>query len=315
MTEEKIAIVNITGGIDDKISRNVVHSLHKIKKDENVKAVILRVDSPGGSVTASETILEECKDLPVPIICSFANLAASGGYYVSTHADRIFASPTTLTGSIGVFGIKLDASGLARSYGVEANFVSSGKHAQTYNSLYPLTKKIKMNLQRNIDKIYDYFKEIVSQGRNIPFGEVEEIAQGRVWTGVQAKEKRLVDELGGLDRALNYAKRKYTSCGYADVEVYPKPLTMSEKLKKLSEMEANSLLVDDYGYVYDRNEFHLDRNDIGHPLLFSYDETMKTILLGDMKMIDLLTRLPRVLLTMDESTAVQQMLKEASDRK
>ena len=306
--------MNITGGIDDKISHNVVQSLHKIKRDEKVKAVILRVDSPGGSVTASETILEECKDLSVPIICSFANLAASGGYYVSTHADRIFASPTTLTGSIGVFGIKLDASELARSFGVEANFVSSGKHAQTYNSLYPLTKKMKMNLQRNVDKIYDYFKEIVSQGRNIPFKEIEEIAQGRVWTGVQAKEKRLVDELGGLDRALSYAKRKYTSCGYADVEVYPKPLSLIDQLMKVSAMEVNSLLMDDYGCVYDRNEFHLDGDGFGHPQVFSYDETMKGILLlGDIKKIDLLTRLPRVSLTMDESTAMQQIMKEALD--
>lgn len=314
-SKDKIAIVHISGGIDDAIARNVVDSLQKIKKDKHTKAVILRVDSPGGSVTASETILEQCKDVQKPIICSFANVAASGGYYISAYADRIFASPTTITGSIGVFGIKLDASKFARSYGIEVDFISSGKHASTYNTLHPLTKKMRLNLQRNIDKFYAYFKLIVSQGRDIPLEEVEKVAQGRVWTGAQAKEVRLVDEWGGIDRAVSYAKRKYTLNGYADVEVYPKPLTWKDQLMKLSQMETDALVMDDHGEVYNKNEFCFE-NSSEDPLMktSSYDGLMQLILKGDVRMMNALTRLPhagRVLLTIDESTAVHQILKEA----
>lgn len=313
-TKDKIAIVNISGGINDAIARNVVHSLQQIKNDKDTKAIILRVDSPGGSVTASETILEHCKDVQKPIICSFANLAASGGYYISSHADRIFASPTTLTGSIGVFGVKLDASELARSYGVEANFVSSGHHAATYSTLHPLTKRMKHNLQRNIDKFYKYFKTIVSEGRGIPFEEVERVAQGRVWTGAQAKDNRLVDELGGIDRAVSYAKRNYTANGYADIEIYPKPLTWKDQLMKLSQMEVDSLVMDDCGHIYDKNEFYFE-NRSEDPLMKmkSYEELLQHIVKGDVRVLDVLTGMPhsgRVLLTLDESTAVQQVLKE-----
>ena len=119
--------------------------------------------------------------------------AASGGYYVATHSDRIFALPTTITGSIGVFGIKFDATGLGRQYGVEVQHVTSGgKHSLTYNIFAPLTKAVKRNLLRNVDRVYSYFKEIVAENRNLTLQEVEAIAKGRVWTGLQGRHVGLV---------------------------------------------------------------------------------------------------------------------------
>ena len=234
--KHKIAVVYVTGGIDEKTVKKVARALEQVKKDDKIKCVVLRVDSPGGGVTASETILEECKDLGRPVVCSFSNLAASGGYYISAFSDRIFAQRTTLTGSIGVFGIKLDASEAARRHGVEFGYISSGEHAQTFSLFHPLNDAMKANLTRNMDRVYLYFKQLVSEGRNIPLTEVEVLAQGRVWTGQQAKENDLIDEFGGLHQAIAYATAKYTS-GVAEIEVFPKPLSLKERLAKVLIMD------------------------------------------------------------------------------
>ncbi len=279
------------------MARNVVKSLREIKKDKATKAVIFRVDSPGGSVIASETILEECKDMLKPVICSFSNVAASGGYYVSTSADRIFASPTTLTGSIGVFGIKFDATSLARSYGIEVDFVSSGKHASTFSLFHPLTKNMKQNFERNMDKVYSYFKEIVSKGRSMPLGEVEQIARGRVWTGEQAKEIGLVDEIGGINRALLYAKRKYTTDGCAEVEVWPKPVSLKDRLLKLSEADV---FASDSPSAVSGNEI-------------SYIQSMLKGEIDPSTFIGLQSA-NGVFLTIDETTALHLLLKEALEK-
>jgi len=227
--DEKIAVVHV-GPIDNKMSKKVVRSLREIKYDEKVKAVILRVDSPGGGVVPSETILENLKDLKKPVICSFSNLAASGGYYIAMSSKKIFTQQSTLTGSIGVYGIKFDASEAAANYGIRFDSVSSGDHAMTYSIFQPLTKKMEMNQNRNIDRVYSWFKELVSKGRQIPLTEVEAVAQGRVWTGKQAKEVGLCDEFGGLDKAISFCRKEFTSKGFADVSVYPKPKPFLERL-------------------------------------------------------------------------------------
>ncbi len=227
--DEKIAIVHV-GPIDNKMSKKVVRSLREIKYDEKVKAVILRVDSPGGGVVPSETILENLKDLKKPVICSFSNLAASGGYYVAMSSKKIFTQQSTLTGSIGVYGIKFDASEAAANYGIRFDSVSSGDHAMTYSIFQPLTKKMEMNQNRNIDRVYSWFKKLVSEGRQMPLTEVEAVAQGRVWTGRQAKEVGLCDEFGGLDKAISFCRKEFTSKGFADVSVYPKPKPFLERL-------------------------------------------------------------------------------------
>mmetsp|Transcript_22047 Transcript_22047/g.31996 ORF Transcript_22047/g.31996 Transcript_22047/m.31996 type:complete len:782 (-) Transcript_22047:600-2945(-) len=233
INKEKIAVVNITGAITDSIATSVIQTLRKIKDDKNVKCVVLRVDSPGGSSTASELIHQECKHLPQPVVCSLSNTAASGGYYVAANADRIFALPTTVTGSIGVFGIKLDMSELASSYGVKFDCISTGIHSTANGPFQPLTKKMEMNFSRNVDRVYDQFKQVVASGRSLDLDYVQLVAQGRVWTGEQAKEIGLVDELGGISRAISYAKRNHTSDGDADVEMWPKRKTLMEKISKL----------------------------------------------------------------------------------
>lgn len=216
----------------DSVAQKASASLRKIKTDPDMKCVVLRIDSRGGSVTASETILEECRDLKLPIVCSFSNFAASGGYYISTGSEKVFALPSTLTGSIGVFGVKIDATNFGRQNGIEVKHVTSGKHALTYSLFDPITKAVKMNLLRNVDRVYSYFKEIVAKGRKMSIQEVEEIAQGRVWTGKQAKEIGLVDELGGIDDAIIYAMKKYATTGSAHVELWPRQPSLKDRIKE-----------------------------------------------------------------------------------
>lgn len=231
-------------------------------------------------------------------------MAASGGYYISAFSDRIFALPTTLTGSIGVFGIKFDATDLAKSHGVEVNFVSSGKHASTYDVMHPLTKQMKVNIERGMNKVYSYFKEIVSEGRDIPISEVEQIARGRVWTGSQAKEIGLVDEIGGLERAIRYTKRKYVKYGSAEVVVWPEPLSLKDRFLKMSQVEAEAIVSQELSSESTNTAFE---NGICTNLL-------PLVLSGAISPLTLLSKLPvtsSVLMTIDESTAVQLALQEA----
>jgi protease-4 len=162
-----------------------------------------------------------------------ANYAASGGYYISTNAERIFAQPTTLTGSIGVYGIKFDASQWAKSYGIRSDYYPHGSHGATVHPLTPLTQNMKLNLDRTTLGYYDYFKSIVAKGRSLSPQQVERIAQGRVWTGEQAKEVGLVDAIGGLERAISYAKSAHTTTEKVQVEYWPKK---SSPLESLTEM-------------------------------------------------------------------------------
>ncbi len=151
-----------------------------------------------------------------------SNAAASGGYYISTCCEKIFANPTSITGSIGVFGVKFDASKWARDYGIKTDYYPHGSHAASLNPLVPLTTGTKDNITRMVAGFYDYFKNIVAASRSMSVDEVEEVAQGRVWTGEQAKEVGLVDRLGGLDRAVSYAKSTHTKSEYVDVEYWPR---------------------------------------------------------------------------------------------
>eukprot|EP00547_Thalassionema_nitzschioides_P005287 CAMPEP_0194218784 /NCGR_PEP_ID=MMETSP0156-20130528/24521_1 /TAXON_ID=33649 /ORGANISM="Thalassionema nitzschioides, Strain L26-B" /LENGTH=681 /DNA_ID=CAMNT_0038948251 /DNA_START=150 /DNA_END=2195 /DNA_ORIENTATION=- len=239
--EEKIAIIHVEGSINDAVARKTVASLRKIKDDPKVKAVVLRIETPGGSVVSSETILQECKDLPQPIVCSMANVCASGGYYIATGCNRIFALPTTITGSIGVFAVKFDFTGLAKKYGISVDHITSGPHAATYNPFHPLNKLVKMNLSQNVDRTYEHFKSLVAESRGLEMNEVESLAQGRVWTGREAKENGLVDELGGLERAIDFAQRNYTK-GEAEVERWPKTENTLEHVKKLMETTKGGML-------------------------------------------------------------------------
>jgi signal peptide peptidase SppA len=223
-------VLKISGAITDATARTVEVALRKLKKAKDVKAVVLRVDSPGGAVTACETIYQEIQDLPQPVIVSFGNVSASGGYYISAGADRIFASPTTITGSIGVYMVKMDFRGLAKQYGIHFDSVKTSDLSGSFDPFYPMNDRMKENLASSTERIYWRFKSLVGAGRKLDMDFVESVAQGRVWTGEQAKQLGLVDELGGLDRAIAYAQRSCTTSGNAQVVTWPPVPTMWERL-------------------------------------------------------------------------------------
>jgi len=184
--------------------------LRKLRQDEDIKAVVLRVNSPGGSASASEVIQREMRLLKKvkPVIVSMGTYAASGGYWISAYGDRIFAEPSTITGSIGVFGIQFDVAKLANNLGVSFDSVKTGKFADALTISRPKTEEELAVFQRMVDWIYQEFVGKVAEGRQLPRETVEEIAQGRVWSGAEAQKRGLVDELGGLDDAIVFAAHR-----------------------------------------------------------------------------------------------------------
>lgn len=212
--KNKIAVIYAQGNIVDedgdvnKIAPDQINeAIVKARKNKNTKAVVLRVNSPGGSAMASDLIWRELEKTKKekPVIVSMGDVAASGGYYISANADKIFAENSTITGSIGVFGMLPNAKELAEKVGVHAQHVKTNENAIAYSIFEGLTDTQEEFIQESIIETYDLFKTRVSEGRNLSMDEVEEIAQGRVWTGTQALENGLVDELGGLEDALTYA--------------------------------------------------------------------------------------------------------------
>lgn len=210
-------------------------------EDERVKAIVLRINSPGGSPSASETIrralVQAQKEKGKPVIVSMGGAAASGGYWIAAPADRIFALPATLTGSIGVTGGKFILSGLWDKVGVNWGTLQWGANAGMWSMNEPLTDRSRERFNALMDNTYDAFVARVAEGRHMTPAAVEEIARGRVWSGAQALERGLVDELGGLSEALDYAA---AVVGVPDqkalnVVVMPKPLTPVEELMSLLE--------------------------------------------------------------------------------
>jgi protease-4 len=185
----------------------IIESLKKARNAKDIKAIVLRVNSPGGSALASDIIWREVgitkKDKPV--VVSMGNLAASGGYYIACNADKIVADPTTITGSIGVFGMVPNISEFADRIGINAEQVGTNKRSLDYSLFEPMTDDFYAVTKEGIESVYTTFVTKVAEGRNMTFEEVDKIAQGRVWTGKQALENGLVDELGGLEDAIKLA--------------------------------------------------------------------------------------------------------------
>ncbi|MBI5664572.1 MAG: signal peptide peptidase SppA [Nitrospirae bacterium] len=202
---EKVALVKVTGVIID--SASVIEELKEYADDASIKAIVLRVDSPGGAVAPSQEIHEEVIKIKQnkKVIVSMGTVAASGGYYISAPADKIVANAGTLTGSIGVIMELPNFEGLMKKIGVETQIVKSGKHkdmASVFRSLSPEEKQI---LQTVLDDVHNQFIQAVSEGRGIKFEEIKNIADGRIFTGRMAKEIGLVDELGNLQDAIMLA--------------------------------------------------------------------------------------------------------------
>ncbi|OQD43793.1 signal peptide peptidase SppA [Croceivirga radicis] len=179
-------------------------ALSKAREDDKVKAVVLRVDSPGGSSLVSDIIWREVAltKAKKPVVVSFGNVAASGGYYIAAGADKIFAEPTTITGSIGVFGTIPNAHELANNIGINAEQVGTNANSVEYSVFEPMTDTFRMHVKESIEQTYDTFLQRVADGRGMTKEAVNEIAQGRVWSGVDAKANGLVDELGDMQDAI-----------------------------------------------------------------------------------------------------------------
>ena len=243
-TTPKVAIVYAEGEIADGNSTadgvvaggRFARELRRLRQDDSVKAIVLRVNSPGGSALASEEIQREtalARDAGKPVVVSMGTVAASGGYWIATAAERIFAEPNTITGSIGVFGILPNIQKLANDHGVTFDTVETGKHADLLTVSRPKNPEELAIIQGVVDHIYDEFLGKVAAARQLPREKVAEIAQGRVWSGAQAKSLGLVDEIGGLQAALAYAKKKVGLADDARVAEYPRPRDLGEQLAEV----------------------------------------------------------------------------------
>jgi protease-4 len=195
------------GGAEMIGQEKMIKALKKIGKKKNIKAVVLRINSPGGSALASELIWEEIEHLrkTKKVVVSMGNVAASGGYYIAANAHEIVAEPTTITGSIGVWGVLPNVNRLSKRWGINAEQVVTNKQALQYSPFEPLPNSTRNEIKAGINQVYQTFLTRVAEGRGMTKDEVHKIAQGRVWSGIEAKAIGLVDHLGGLDLALERA--------------------------------------------------------------------------------------------------------------
>ena len=230
----KIAVLYANGDIDGNSdssmdSEEIVKELNKLAKNDKVKAVVLRVNSPGGSAYGSEQMWYAAQQLKSkkPLIVSMGAYAASGGYYMSCMADTIVAENTTLTGSIGIFGMMPDIQGLTDKLGLDVDIVKTHNYSDLGNIFRPMTQNEKNLMQNQVNRGYDLFVKRCADGRGIPENRIREIAEGRVWLGKDALNLGLVDVIGGLDEAVEIAAEKADLDVYA-VSSYPKKKTLVE---------------------------------------------------------------------------------------
>jgi protease-4 len=238
--KENVAILFADGEIvdgnaySDIAADRFVKEIDKIRKDNTVKAVVLRVNSPGGSVVAAEKMRTALKLLMAekPVVASYGNYAASGGYWISAGTQKIFSDATCLTGSIGVFSLIPEFSKVTDKVGVNVVTVGSNKHSDMYSLMRPFDAEEQASLQAYIEDIYGRFVNLVAEGRSLDPVKVDEMAQGRVWVGADALGLGLVDEIGGLRQAVDYAASLAGYVSKSDYKVvgYPAPLSAMDQL-------------------------------------------------------------------------------------
>ena len=261
-----IAVLHADGQIVEGIATQEVAGaryaslIRKLRKDDKIKAVVLRVNSPGGSVLASEQIKEQLDSLKAvkPLIASYGDYAASGGYWISNNCDKIYSDALTLTGSIGVFSIVPEFSKTLKNVAhVNVQSVSSNKHGDLMSCMRPFDADELAYMQKPVEQIYEKFTSVVAEGRDMPVSKVDEIGQGRVWTGVEALHIGLVDEIGTLSDAISYAASLAGNPELSawKISAYPEPQTLFESImtmfggapessliKKVEELKAPMML-------------------------------------------------------------------------
>lgn len=229
-------IVDGEGGLGEVGGVRFARELRRLRQDPDIDAIVVRVNSPGGSASASEHIQREIRLAreSKPVVVSMGSYAASGGYWVSAYGDRIFAEPATITGSIGVFGVQFDVKKLANErLGLTWDSVKTGRYADMFTLSRPKTEEEMALIQAMVDWIYDQFVDKVAEARQLDRAVVQEIAQGRVWSGAQALQLGLVDEIGGLDAALAHAAAAAgLGEGYRVVE-FPREKPLGEALMEM----------------------------------------------------------------------------------
>lgn len=273
-TRDVVAVYYAYGEIDNGSSsydeginsEKVTKDLRDLRKDKNVKAVVLRVNSPGGSAYGSEQIWREVSLLKAekPVVVSMGDYAASGGYYISCAAHKIVAEPTTLTGSIGIFGMMPDASELLNDkLGLHFDGVKTHKMADMGSMSRPFNAEESALMQQMVNQGYALFTKRCAEGRHIPLEELCKIAEGRVWTGSMAKELKLVDELGGLDTAIQLAAQLGKVKDY-NLQTYPaKEDFLTQLLNTRTDRYIHSQLQETFGEYYRNFDWirHLGQSD------------------------------------------------------
>lgn len=260
VSDNKIGVVycvgDITGGEgDDQTigSDRIAATIKKIREDDNYKALVLRINSPGGSALASDIIWREvvlCKK-KMPVVVSMGDVAASGGYYIAAPADAIVAQPNTITGSIGVFGMLINAQDLLNNkLGIKLETVKFGEFSDLGSPDRPLNEAERKVIQNAIDRVYADFIKRVAEGRKLTEVQVDEIAQGRVWSGVDAKKIGLVDELGGIDKALEIAVSKAKLTEYRVVNLPELKDPFEELISSLTDQTSTYFMKKELGTNY-----------------------------------------------------------------
>lgn len=254
--ENTIALINVDGEIVESdqsqgltsfssgtvSARHIEKVLQEVAKDDSVKAILLRINSPGGSAAASDEILTDIErfkeEHKVPVVTYMTDLAASGGYYVSLSSDKIVANPSAITGSIGVILEYLNYGDLANKYGVKNVVIKSGSHKDIVSPFRDPTKEETDILQSVVDDAYDVFVHHVSDGRNLDMNKVKELADGRIYSARQAKENGLIDETGGIEDAVNESK-KLAHIDEAKVVEFGKEGFLSSLLGSVSHIKSS----------------------------------------------------------------------------
>lgn len=259
-SDDKIAVIYATGDIisgdgDDQTigSESISKAIRKARLDEKVKAIVLRVNSPGGSALASDIIWREMvlAKKAKPVVVSMGNVAASGGYYIACAADKIYAYPNTITGSIGVFGIIPNMKEMfSKNLGITFDQVKTNPYADYMSVTRPMTDGEKKIITHSIENIYSMFTKHVAEGRKMTVAQIDSIGQGRVWSGVDAKRIGLVDEFGGLTDAINEAAKLAKLKEYNTMELPEQKDTFEQLMETFSGDKSSVFLKNELGAAY-----------------------------------------------------------------